>query len=77
MSDQERLEGARASREAVDHVAAHPPTGPATEAVDAALRRYLAAEQYHQQAKKPAHAEDDDEDEPTQAEKHATEQSES
>jgi hypothetical protein len=47
MSDMSKVEKARTAREATDHVAASRPSSSAA-AVEAAMQRYLSAEQYHE-----------------------------
>jgi len=53
MSDVEKVENTRASSEARE-TAARAAASSTTEAVDAALKRYLAAEQYHEGSRGPA-----------------------
>jgi hypothetical protein len=48
MNDTERVEQARAEREARDATVHRTSRGPVSEAVQAALSTYLAAEQYHE-----------------------------
>jgi hypothetical protein len=48
MSALENVERAKASREALEAVAKRGPRGPVSNNLDAALKKYLAAEQYHQ-----------------------------
>jgi hypothetical protein len=47
MGDMSKVEKAKAAREATDHVAASRPSSSAA-AVEAAMHRYLSAEQYHE-----------------------------
>lgn len=47
MNDMSKVEKARTAREATDHVAASRRTSSAA-AVEAAMQRYLSAEQYHE-----------------------------
>jgi hypothetical protein len=58
MTERENIENAQAAREARDAVVSRPP-GPGRAAADEAMRRYLAAERYHEQQQEPT-----DEDEP-------------
>ena len=48
MKDTTRIEEAQATREARDSVAASP-SSHGSDAVESAMRRYLGAEQYHEQ----------------------------
>lgn len=61
MSDNEEVTNARIASEAQDVVGARPPGGGA--AVMAALKRYLASEQYR---RRPRHATDERRDRPEQ-----------
>ena len=47
MFDMSKVEKARTDREATDHVAASRPSS-SSAAVEAAMHRYLSAEQYHE-----------------------------
>ncbi|WP_374455634.1 hypothetical protein [Nocardioides sp.] len=47
MSEMSKAESMRAAREAQDHVVSSPRTS-STSAVEAAMERYLSAEQYHE-----------------------------
>jgi hypothetical protein len=47
MSDSSRIENAQAAREAREAIASRP-TSSSGAAIDAAMRRYLSAEQYHE-----------------------------
>ncbi|RYP87786.1 hypothetical protein EKO23_05220 [Nocardioides guangzhouensis] len=52
MTEREHIENAQAAREARDAVVSKP-SGPGRTATDEAMRRYLAAEQYHEQQEQP------------------------
>ena len=48
MTENRQIENTRAQREAADATASRTSRGPVSRAVDAAMARYLAAEQYRQ-----------------------------
>ena len=52
MTERENIENAQAAREARDAVVSRP-SGPGRAAADEAMRRYLAAERYHEQQERP------------------------
>jgi hypothetical protein len=56
MSDMSKSEAMSAAREARDRVVSSPRTSSKT-AVEAAMKRYLSAEQYHELSEKERHAE--------------------
>ena len=58
MNEMSRAEAAGASREAQDRVVSSPRTS-STTAVEAAMKRYLSAEQYHQLSEADHTAEDE------------------
>lgn len=58
MSEMSKAEAASASREAQDRVVSSPRTS-STTAVEAAMKRYLSAEQYHQ-LNEPDHTAEDE-----------------
>ena len=53
MTDNERIENARAQREAEEAMATRSTRGPVARALQAAMARYLAAEQYREREAKP------------------------
>jgi hypothetical protein len=61
MTDNQRIENARAEHEAVGATVARTSRGPVSQAVQSAMKRYLAAEHYRQLAEEGDAADDNDE----------------
>ena len=62
MNDYRRIENASAAREARDAAGRPRPRGARSDEIDAALMRYLAAEQYHEKVEETREADETEQD---------------